>query len=224
MSIREALRKAAPGSVNAARDVCNLLQRQGRLLNQLGEFEKSLATSNAADSILASFWKADLANFEIRRDMANLQSQIADSHDLMGNYALAENAGRKRLAICAELHRKNPTSDRSQEDLSSARKGMGLWLSSRGRNREAREHLRSALAEFKDLMRRNPDAGFYERKMVRLVGGLADVYQKLGEPVSACATYRDALALANRLQAGTRLRIDDQSEPDRFRKALASCP
>ena len=92
-----------------------------------------------------------------------------------------------------------------------------------GREREAREQFLAARAAFVDLMKRNPDAGFYERKMVRVIAGLADLYMKSGDRISACAEYRGALALATRLQAAGRLKAEDQDEPGRLRKALVGC-
>jgi hypothetical protein len=73
-------------------------------------------------------------------------------------------------------------------------------------------------------MKRNPDAGFYERKLVCVIAALADVHRKRGERASARIGYRAALEMASRLQAAARLSLEDQKEPDRFRKELAGCP
>ena len=171
-----------------------------------------LQSSNAAQSILASFWKADPANFEIRRDMAVIQSQIAAAYDAIRDDTPAEDAHRKGLAIYQKLQWRNPKSDRSHDDLAGARNALGQWLTRHGRQREALEHFSAARAAFDKLMQRNPNAGFDERKMVRSIGGLADVHMKLGDRVTACGEYRDALALASRLQAAGRLKASDQNE------------
>jgi hypothetical protein len=46
------------------------------------EYRKSLESSHAALSVLASFWNADPANFEIRRDMAVIEMQLARARAL----------------------------------------------------------------------------------------------------------------------------------------------
>lgn len=223
LSIREALRQSSPGSVTAARDVANVLQRQGSLLVALKEYPQSLDSSRAALAILTPFWKADPANAEIRRDLAVMEMQIARAQDGMKDDTATENAYRNALAIYRELRQKDLKNDRTVEDLAGAMSMMGQWLRRHGRDREAVEHLVAARAGFDDLMQRNPEAGLYDWRRVRVIAGLADVHLHSGDRVSACAEYRDAEALGTRLQARGRSNAEDAADLSRFRKELASC-
>ncbi|MBI4910862.1 MAG: protein kinase [Acidobacteria bacterium] len=223
LEIRESLRAAAPGSVTAARDVCNVQQRLASLLIALKEYDESLRRSREAMAILERFHTADPANFEVRRDMAVINMQLARVHVRTRDLASAEATYRRALAIYAELREKNPRSERSRDDLAGSRSSFGGFLSRAGKYREAEEHLRLAHAEFLELKQRHKDASVYEVKWFRNLAALADLHAKMRQRQTACAEYNEAAALGMRLLAADRLSSSDKAEPERLRKEVAAC-
>lgn len=223
LAIREALRAAAPGSVSAARDVCNVRQRLASLLIQLKQYDESLAISRNAMDILERFFTADPANFEIRRDMAVLNMQIARVYVNKNNPATAESTYRRALSIYEELRLKNPRSERSRDDLAGSRSSVGRFLSRAGKYREAEELLRLAHADLLELKQRHKEGSLYEVKWFRNLATLADLHVKMQQRSTACAEYQEALTLALRLQKLERLSASERDEPARLRKEVTAC-
>jgi serine/threonine protein kinase/tetratricopeptide (TPR) repeat protein len=222
LAIREFLLKASPGSVTAARDVCNIKQRQASLLIAMGEHAESLRISHAALAILDRLWVADPANFEIRRDMAVLNLQIGRALYKLKDAAKSEEGYRTAIAIYRELSKKNPLSDRSQEDLAGSLSMYGDFLIAQQRDREALEELAASRRIFDDLMRRNPQVGLYELKRMRVTSSIAGLQFKYQRSVG-CAEFRDVLQVVQRLQAAGKLSSSDKDRPEKLRKAVEAC-
>lgn len=222
LAIRQALRQRSPTSVTAARDVCNVQQRLASLFSAMGEHKESLDTSNAALVILNGLWTADPANFEIRRDMAVLNIQIGKAHSRLNDMQAADTGYRRALAIYAELLKKNPLSDRSQDDYAGSLSVYGIFLTRLGRDREALEQFTASRRIFDGLIQRNPTADVYQLKRMRVITSIADLHAK-HQPGIACAEYRDAFQTIQRLDATRRLSSSDKDRPAQLRRAVDAC-
>jgi serine/threonine protein kinase len=222
LAIRESLLKVTPASVTAARDVCNIKQRQASLLTAMGEHEESLKISHAALAILDRMWIADPANFEIRRDMAVLNLQIGRALYRLKDMAKAEAGYRSALAIYRELSKKNPLSDRSQEDLAGSLSMFGEFLIAQQRDHEALGELAASREIFDGLVGRNAKVDLYELKRMRVSHSIAAVQFKYQRPVG-CAEYREVLQVVKRLESAGKLSSSDRGRPEKLRKAVEAC-
>src|SRR6201988_3647611 len=94
----------------------------------------------------------------------------------------------------------------------------GDFLVFLGRDQEALEQLLASRKIFDGLMRRNPDAGLYELKRMRNPRSIAGLQMKY-EPRLACAEYRNAFQVVQRLESAGKLSSSDKDRPAKLRKA-----
>src|SRR5580658_746953 len=97
LEIREALAMANPSNAVGVRDVSNVYQRLGSLLEHIGRYQESLTMSRKGLAISERLFDADPANFEVRRDIIVFHDQLGRAYMKLPDYPAAEESLRTSL-------------------------------------------------------------------------------------------------------------------------------
>jgi non-specific serine/threonine protein kinase/serine/threonine-protein kinase len=222
LSIRESLAAANPSNAVVARDVSNVYQRLGALLEHTGDYERSLEMSRKGLVISEGLFEADLANFEVRRDLMVLNGQLGRAYLKLADYAAAEKSLRTALDVASGLIAKNPGSERSRDDQAESAYLLGMCLAASKRDQEALEDLKWSTATWDNLLAKHPDSGRYKVKMMHAVAAMADLHARQKNVSAARDEYRHAYDLSLELRNQDRLGQEDREMPDRLAVRLSN--
>jgi tetratricopeptide (TPR) repeat protein len=221
LQIREELAMVNPSNSVGVRDVSNVYQRLGSLLEHIGRHEESLAMSRKGLVISERLFDADPANFEVRRDIIVFHDQIGRAYMKLGEQAAAEKSLRTSLDIASELIAKNPGSERSRDDQAQSAYLLALCLAASQRNPEALEDLKWSTATWENLLAKQPDSGRYKVKMMRALAAIADIHAHQNNIKAAREEYQHAYELSLELRAQGKLGQEDSDMPERLSQQSA---
>lgn len=224
LQIREALAMANPTNSVGVRDVSNVYQRLGSLLEHIGRYEESLAMSREGLAISERLFDADPANFEVRRDIIVFHDQLGRAFMKLHDYAAAEKSLRTSLDIASELIAKNPGSERSRDDQAQSAYLLALCLSASQRDQEALEDLKWSTATWDNLQAKHQDSGGYKVKMMRAMAAIAEIHARRNDIDAARNEYQRAYELSMELRAQGRLGQEDRDMPERLSSQSARLP
>ena len=216
LEIREALAIANPSNAVGVRDVSNVYQRLGSLLEHVGRYDESLEMSQKGLAISERLFDADPANFEVRRDIIVFHDQMGRAYLKRADYAAAEKSLRTSLDIASELIAKNPASERSRDDQAESAYLLALCLAASQRDPEALEDLKWATATWENLLAKHPDSGRYKVSMMRAMAAIAEIHARRKDYNAARDEYQRAYALSLELRAQGRLGQEDRDMPERL--------
>ncbi|MGA3203180.1 MAG: protein kinase [Bryobacteraceae bacterium] len=222
LQIREALAVANPSNAVGVRDVSNVYQRLGSLLEHTGDYKASLEMSRKGLAISERLFQADPANFEVRRDIMLLDDQIGRAYLKMADYAASEKSLRTSLDVASELIAKNPGSERSRDDQAHSAYLLGLCLAASQRDAEALEDLKWSTATWENLLAKHQDSGRYKVNMMHAVAAIAEIHARLHDFKAAREELQRAYDLSLELRNQDRLGQEDRDIPDRLAKQLAA--
>ncbi len=222
LDIRQALAVANPSNAVGVRDVSNVYQRLGSLLEHTGNYQESLEMSRKGLAISERLFEADPANFEVRRDIMVFRDQIGRAYLKLGDYAASEKSLRTSLDVASELIAKNPGSERSRDDQAQSAYLLGLCLAASGRNAEALEDLKWATATWENLLGKHQDSGRYKVEMMRAMAAIAGIHARLHDIEAARSEYQRAYELSVELRMQDRLGQEDRDLPERLAQQLSS--
>lgn len=220
LEIRQALAAANPTNAVGVRDVSNVYQRLGSLLEHTGDFKQSLEMSLKGLAISERLFEADPANFEVRRDVMVFYDQIGRAYLKLGDDAAAEKSLRTSLDVASELIAKNPGSERSRDDQAQSAYLLGLCLAASERDQEALEDLKWSTATWENLLAKHQDSGRYKVKMMRAMTAIAEVHIRQKDLPAARDEYRRAYDLSLELRNQERLGQEDKDMPERLAQQL----
>ncbi len=224
LQIREALAMANPSNSVGVRDVSNVYQRLGSLLEHVGRYDESLTMSRKGLAISERLFDADPANFEVRRDIIVFHDQLGRAYLKLGNHAAAEKSLRTSLDIASELIAKNPGSERSRDDQAQSAYLLALSLAASQRDPEALEDLKWATATWENLLAKHPDSGRYKVKMMRAMAATAEIHARRHDSKAARDEYQRAYELSMELRIQNRLGQEDRDMPERLAAQSARLP
>jgi non-specific serine/threonine protein kinase/serine/threonine-protein kinase len=221
LEIREALAAANPTNSVGLRDVSNVYQRLGSLLEHVGRDKESLAMSNKGLAISERLSEADPANFEVRRDIIVLHDQLGRAFMKLGDHAAAERSLRTSLDIASELIAKNTGSERSRDDQAQSAYLLALCLGASQRDAEALEDLKWSMATWENLLAKHQDSGRYKVKVMRAVSAMAEIHGRRGDTTVAHGEYQRAYDLSLELRTQGKLSQEDYDLPERLAKFVS---
>jgi serine/threonine protein kinase len=224
LEILETLAMADPSNAVGVRDVSNVYQRLGSLLEHTGSYEESLEMSRQGLAISERLFAADPANFEVRRDVMVLHDQIGRAYIRLADYAAAETSLRTSLDVASELIAKNPGSERSRDDQAQSAYLLGLCLAASERDTEAIEDLKWSTATWENLLAKHQDSGRYKVSMMRAMAAIAQLHVRQKDLAAARDEYKRAIDLSLELRMQNRLGQDDLDMPERLVTQLAALP
>jgi non-specific serine/threonine protein kinase/serine/threonine-protein kinase len=224
LQIREALALANPTNAVGVRDVSNVYQRLGSLLEHTGDYRASLAMSRKGLAISQRLFAADPANFEVRREIMIFHDQLGRAYLKLKDYAASERSLRTSLDVASELIAKNPGSERSRDDQAHSAYLLGLCLAASARDPEALEDLRWSTATWENLLAKHQDSGRYKVNMMQAVAATAEIHARLHDFKAAREEMQRAYDLSLELRTQDRLGQEDRDIPDRLAKQLAALP
>jgi non-specific serine/threonine protein kinase/serine/threonine-protein kinase len=222
LDIRQALAAANPSNAVGVRDVSNVYQRLGSLLEHTGDFQESLEMSGKGLAISERLFEADPANFEVRRDIMVFHDQIGRAYLKLKDYAASEKSLRTSLDVASELIAKNPGSERSRDDQAQSAYLLGLCLAASERDPEALEDLKWSTATWENLLGKHQDSGQYKVEMMRAMAAIAGIHARLHDMEAARGEYQRAYELSLELRMQDRLGQEDRDMPARLSQQLAN--
>jgi hypothetical protein len=224
LEIRQALVVTNPSNAVGVRDVSNVYQRLGSLLEHTGNFQASLEMSRKGLEISERLFSADPVNFEVRRDIMIFHNQIGNAYLKMHNYADAEKSLRMSLDVASELVAKNPGSERSRDDQAESAFLLGVCLAASQRDTEALEDLKWSTATWENLMAKHQTSGSYKVSMMYAMAAIAGIHVRQNDLKDARDEFQRAYDLSQELRTQGRLGTEDRDMPDRLSKQLAVLP
>jgi non-specific serine/threonine protein kinase/serine/threonine-protein kinase len=224
LQIREALAIANPSNAVGVRDVSNVYQRLGSLLEHVGHYKESLEMSLKGLAISERLFDADPANFEVRRDIIVFHDQLGRAYMKLPDYPAAEKSLRTSLDIASELIAKNPGSERSRDDQAQSAYLLALCLAASQRDPEALEDLKWSTATWDNLLAKHLDSGRYKVKMMRAMAAIAEIHVRQKDIKAARDEYQRAYELSLELRAQGRLGQEDRDMPERLAQEAARLP
>jgi serine/threonine protein kinase len=222
LDIRQSLAAANPSNAVGVRDVSNVYQRLGSLLEHTGDFQESLEMSGKGLAISERLFEADPANFEVRRDIMVFHDQIGRAYLKLKDYAASEKSLRTSLDVASELIAKNPGSERSRDDQAQSAYLLGLCLAASERDPEALEDLKWSTATWENLLGKHQDSGQYKVEMMRAMAAIAGIHARLHDMEAARGEYQRAYELSLELRMQDRLGQEDRDMPARLSQQLAN--
>ena len=222
LEICQALAMANPSNAVGVRDVSNVYQRLGSLLEHTGDYRESLEMSRKGLAISERLFEADPANFEVRRDIMVFHDQIGRAYLKLEDYAASEKSLRTSLDVASELIAKNPSSERSRDDQAQSAYLLGLCLAASERDAEALEDLKWSTATWENLLGKHQDSGRYKVEMMRAMAAIAGIHARQNDIKSARDEYRRAYELSLELRMQDRLGQEDRDMPERLAEQLSS--
>ena len=224
LEIRQALVVTNPSNAVGVRDVSNVYQRLGSLLEHTGNFQASLEMSRKGLEISERLFSADPVNFEVRRDIMIFHNQIGNAYLKMHNYTDAEKSLRMSLDVASELVAKNPGSERSRDDQAESAFLLGVCLAASQRDAEALEDLKWSTATWESLMAKHQTSGSYKVSMMYAMAAIAGIHVRQNDLKDARDEFQRAYDLSLELRTQGRLGTEDRDMPDRLSKQLAVLP
>ncbi len=224
LEIRQELASANPSNTVTQRDVSNVYQRLGSLLEHNGDDEGSLNMSRKGLAISERLLEADPANFEVRRDIMVLQGQLGRAYLKLHDLPAAEKSLQTSLDIASELIAKNPLSERSSDDQAESAYQLALCLDASQREAEALEDLKWSVATWENLLAKQQDSGQYKIKMMRALMAIAAIHLRQQDGKAAREEFQRAYDLSLELRAQDRFNQEDRDIPDRLERQLAELP
>lgn len=224
LEIRAALAAGNPSNSVGVRDVSNVYQRLGSLLEHTGHYEESLEMSRNGLTISENLFEADPANFEVRRDIMVFNDQLGRAYLKLADYTAAEKSLRTSLDVASELIAKNPGSERSRDDQAQSSYLLGLCFAATERDVEALEDLKWSTATWENLLAKHQDSGRYKIKMMRAMAAMAEIHARQNDLKTARDEYRRAYDLSQELRAQDRLGLEDRDMPERLAQQIANLP
>jgi eukaryotic-like serine/threonine-protein kinase len=221
LEIRQALAMANPSNAVGVRDVSNVYQRLGSLLEHTGDYRESLEMSRKGLAISERLVEADPANFEVRRDIMVFHDQIGRAYLKLEDYAASEKSLRTSLDVASELIAKNPGSERSRDDQAKSAYLLGLCLAASQRDAEALEDLRWSIATWENLLAKHQDSGRYKVEMMRAMAAIAGIHVRQNDINAAREEYQRAYELSLELRMQDRLGQEDRDMPARLSQQIA---
>jgi serine/threonine protein kinase len=224
LQIQETLAMENPSNSVGVRDVSNVYQRLGSLLEHIGQNQESLEMSLKGLAISDRLFDADPANFEVRRDILVLNDQLGRAYMKLGDYPAAEKSLRTSLDISSELIAKNPGSERSRDDQAQSAYLLALCLAASQRDAEALEDLKWSTATWDNLLAKHQDSGRYKVKMMRAMAAIAEIHARQKDVKAARDEYQRAYELSMELRVQDRLGEEDRDMPERLASQSARLP
>jgi len=222
LEIREALAMGNPSNAVGVRDVSNVYQRLGSLLEHTGNYPASLEMSRQGLAISERLFEADPANFEVRRDVMVFHDQLGRAYLKLKDYAASEKSLRTSLDVASELIAKNPGSDRSHDDQAQSAYLLGLCLAASQRDAEALEDLKWSTATWENLLAKHQDSGRYKVSMMHAMAEIAEIHARQNDLTAAREELQRAYDLSVELRIQDRLGQEDRDMPDRLAMQLAA--
>jgi len=221
LEILQSLAMSNPSNAVGVRDVSNVYQRLGSLLEHTGDNQKSLEMSREGLAISERLFAADPANFEVRRDIMVFHDQLGRAYLKLADYADAEKSLRMSLDVASQLIAKNPGSERSHDDQAQSAYLLGLCLAASQRDPEALEDLKWAIATWENLLAKHQDSGRYKVKMMRAMAAIAEIHVRRKDNKAARDEYQHALNLSLELRSQERLGQEDRDMPEHLAQQLS---
>jgi eukaryotic-like serine/threonine-protein kinase len=221
LDIRQTLAMANPSNAVGVRDVSNVYQRLGSLLEHIGDYQQSLEMSGEGLAISEHLFEADPANFEVHRDIMVFHDQLGRAYLKLGDYAAAEKSLRTSLDVASQLIAKNPGSERSRDDQAQSAYLLGLCLAASQRDPEALEDLKWSTATWENLLAKHQDSGRYKVKMMRAIAAIAEIHGRRNDIKAARDEYQRAYELSLELRTQDRLGQEDRDMPEHLAEQLA---
>lgn len=218
------LAQSSPSNAVGAREVSNVYQRLGSLLEHTGDYEASLDKSREGLAISERLFQADPANFEVRRDMMVFYDQIGRALMKLDDYPASEKSLRTALDVSSELIAKNPGSERSRDDQAQSAYLLALCLGAAERNAEAIEDLKWATASWEYLLGKHQDSGRYKVKMMHAMAAIAEIHVRQKDIEAAREEYARAYELGLEMRLQDRLGQEDRDMPEQLAQRLALLP
>jgi tetratricopeptide (TPR) repeat protein len=215
---------SSPSNAVGVREVSNVYQRLGSLLEHTGDFEASLDMSQEGLVISERLFQADPANFEVRRDMMVFYDQIGRAYLKLKDYPASEKSLRTALDVASELIAKNPGSERSRDDQAQSAYLLALCLAAAERNTEALEDLKWATASWEYLLGKHQDSGRYKVKMMHAMAAIAGIHVRQKDIAAARDEYQRAYELGLEMRLQDRLGQEDRDMPEQLASRLALLP
>jgi len=222
LEILQALAMSNPSNSVGVRDVSNVYQRLGSLLEHTGDYQESLEMSRKGLAISEHLFVADPANFEVRRDIMVFHDQIGRAYLKLEDYAASEKSLRTSLDVASELIAKNPGSERSRDDQAESAYLLGLCLAASERSAEALEDLKWSTATWDNLLAKHQDLGRYKVEMMHAMAAIAGIHARQKDIEAARAEYQRAYELSLELRMQDRLGQEDRDMPARLFQQLSS--
>jgi non-specific serine/threonine protein kinase/serine/threonine-protein kinase len=222
LEIREALTMGNPSNAVGVRDVSNVYQRLGSLLEHTGNYSASLERSRQGLAISERLFEADPANFEVRRDIMVFHDQLGRAYLKLKDYTASEKSLRTSLDVASELIAKNPGSERSRDDQAQSAYLLGLCLAASQRDAEALEDLKWSTATWENLLAKHQDLGRYKVSMMHAMAEIAEIHVRQNDLSAAREELQRAYDLSVELRIQDRLGQEDRDMPDRLAMQLAA--
>lgn len=222
LEIREALAIDNPSNAVGVRDVSNVYQRLGSLLEHTGDYQASLEMSRKGLAISERLFTADPANFEVRRDIMIFHDQLGRAYLKLKDYASSEKSLRTALDVASELITKNPGSERSRDDQAESAFELGRCLAASQRDAEALEDMKWSTATWENLLAKHQDSGSYKVSMMHAMQAIAEIHGRQKDPKAAHDELQRAYDLSLELRTQDRLGQEDRDMPERLAKELTA--
>jgi eukaryotic-like serine/threonine-protein kinase len=222
LEISESLIFGNPSNTVGVRDVSNVYQRLGSLLEHTGDYPASLEMSRKGLAISEGLFEADPANFEVRRDIMVFYDQLGRAFLKLKDYPASEKSLRTSLDVASELIAKNPGSERSRDDQAHSAYLLGLCLAASQRDAEALEDLKWSTATWENLLAKHQDSGRYKVNMMHAMAAIAEIHARQNDLKAAREEVQRAYDLSLELLTQDRLGQEDRDMPERLAKQLAA--
>jgi non-specific serine/threonine protein kinase/serine/threonine-protein kinase len=217
--IFESLFAARPGDVGRRRNVALVQKYLGDYFFNQKDFERSLRHHLRALDLDERRLENDASNRQAQFDLAISLSNVASVEASIGRAAEAAARFERSLQMRHQLLASDPQDVLAQSRVAWVHSRLGPLYARLGRNVEARDHARRAVAVGEDMAAIDQA---HRQLLSDYLLGLGDVERSLGDHRGACRSFRRAHTIATELSAtaGT-LRPDTGLVVSRVLKAAA---
>ncbi len=201
---RQALteRDRAEKSFRMARDAVDQLftqvsQSPKLKAHAMEKFRKDLLQS--AKEFYERFIREQFDAPSVRYDLGLAQYRLGEIHRELGNFAAAEGALTKSIALLGELVMEHPDVAEYQRDLAASYAGLGQFYADSGREDQAEVTFEQALAIQEKQAEAYPQAAEYQYALAKTYRASGFTHHRMDRPDRAAKRYQQALAVLNKL-------------------------
>jgi serine/threonine protein kinase/tetratricopeptide (TPR) repeat protein len=163
----------------------------------LEKFRKSLLQDT--QGFYERFIREQFDSPGVRYDLALAHQRLGEIHRELGEFAAAEDAAAKAVALLGSLAQARPSAAEYQRDLADAYLSLGLVYFETGRSEKAESTLQQALAIQERQAANSPRSPEYRYALAKTYRASGFLHHRISRPDIAAARYKQALEILNTL-------------------------
>lgn len=198
-SLREALAKSNPDSVDIKRELADSCDRIGDMLELTHDMNGALGSYNKALSIRESLYSRKPSNADIVRELARSCEMVGEMHMKMGDNPGAFDDYRRSLSLRQTLVSIAPQDAKAKRSLAISYLKVGKTLAALGKRQEGVDQMAESVKILQDLANSDRTNATIQRYLAFAYDQSGDVWIEDDKFVNAVRDYSQGLGIRQKL-------------------------